>query len=202
MPLSIRLPFKWLGLRLALSSLRVRLMLLVLIVVLPVLGLTLYTHLERRRLAVIEVQDNAMRMTSLAANNLAQFTESTHQLLVALAQIAYTPEDMARCNARLADVLGQSRPYTNLGVVAADGSLLCSGAPLGRQSLANHAWFRRAIQTRSFVVGDYQADPVMGEATFNFAYPILDDASQVPAVIFATLNLPSIEHLASQIQLP
>jgi signal transduction histidine kinase len=199
----IRSLFKLLDIRLALSSLRVRLMLLVLIVVLPVLGLTLYAHLEGRRLAVIEAQGNAMRMTRLAAGNLAQLTEGARQLLIALSWFGGTSDtDMAHCSARLADVLERYPLYVNVGVVAADGSLLCSGAPLDHRNLADHAWFQRAIQSRGFVVGEYRADHTLGEATFNFGYPVIDAADQVQAVVFASFDLTSMGYLADQIQLP
>ena len=80
----------------------------------------------------MEVQDNTLRMTRLAAGNLAQLTDGARQLLIALARFADTSNvDAARCSARLADVLELYPLYVNLGVVAADGNLLCSGAPLG-----------------------------------------------------------------------
>ena len=195
--------FQSTGIRHALASLRVRLMLLVLIVVLPILGLTLYAHLERRRLAVVEAQNNAMRMTRLAAGNLAQLTDGARQLLIALARFADTSNmDAARCSARLADVLELSPLYVNLGVIAADGDLLCSGTPLGHRNLADHAWFQRAVQTRGFVVGEYQAEHALGETTFNFGYPVVDDAGHVQAVVFASFDLTSMGYLADQIQLP
>jgi len=203
MSFPIRSPFKASDIRLALSSLRVRLMLLILIVVLSVLGLTLYTHLEGRRRAAIEVQDSALRMTRMAAGNLAQLTEGARQFLIALSWFADTSNiDAARCSARLADVLELYPLYVNLGVIAADGSLLCSGAPLGHRNLADHAWFQRAIQTRAFVVGEYQADRALGETTFDFGYPVVDDAGHVRAVVFASFDLTSMGYLADQIQLP
>jgi signal transduction histidine kinase len=203
MPLFVQTLFQSTGIRRALSSLRARLMLLVLLVVLPVLGLTLYTYLEGRRLAVIEVQGNAMRMTRLAAGNLAQLTEGARQLLIALSRFVGTSDmDMARCSARLADVLELYPLYVNLGVVAADGNLLCSGAPLDQRNLADHAWFQRAVQTHSFVVGEYQVEHALGEAMFNFGYPVVDAADQVQAVVFASFDLASMGYLADQIQLP
>jgi len=203
MSFPIRSLFKSSNIRLALLSLRVRLMLLILIVVLPVLGLTLYTYLEGRRRAAIEVQDSALRMTRMAAGNLAQLTEGARQFLIALSRFADVSNgDVAPCSARLADVLELYPLYVNLGVIAADGTLLCSGAPLGHRNLADHAWFQRAIQTRGFVVGEYEADHALGETMFNFGYPVVDDAGHVRAVVFASFDLTSMEYLADQIQLP
>lgn len=184
-------------------SLRVRLMLLVLIVVLPLLGLTLYAHLEARRLALIEVQDAAMRMTRMAASDLAQLTEGARQLLIALAQFAdVSGAGPVNCATRQANMLKLSPLYMNLGMVSADGNLLCSGAPLGHRNLADHTWFQRTVQMNGFVVGDYRADRVSGEATVNFGYPVVDNAGYLQAVVFASLDLTSMEYVADRIQLP
>lgn len=46
--------------RLSFSSLRARLLLLVLLAALPALGLILYTDLEQRRLAATQAQEDAL----------------------------------------------------------------------------------------------------------------------------------------------
>ena len=48
--------------RFSFSSLRVRLLLLVLLAVIPALGLMLYTGLEQRRLAAVHAQEGALRV--------------------------------------------------------------------------------------------------------------------------------------------
>ena len=65
------------------SSLRARLLLLVLLAVIPVLGLILYTDLEQRRLAADQAQGDALRFVRLAAADQTQLIQGTDQLLAA-----------------------------------------------------------------------------------------------------------------------
>ena len=69
------------------SSLRFRLILLVLLAVLPALGLILYTAVEQRRLATTEVQENALRLARFAAADQDNLIEGARQLLIALARL-------------------------------------------------------------------------------------------------------------------
>ncbi len=186
------------------SSLRVRLFLLVCLAVLPAFGLALYTDLEQRRLAAVEVQDNAVRLTRLTASNLAQFVEGARQLLVAqsVEQSRARASDW-ECGAYLADLLEQYPLYASLGVIGAEGDLVCSSHPFTRPvNLAGHAWLQRVVQTRSFVVGEYQADRVAGETALNFGYPVLDAAGQVRVIVFAALDPAVIDRLAARAKLP
>ena len=69
------------------SSLRVRIASVILLGVLPMLGLTLYTYLEERKLVMAHMQDDMRRMVSFIANDQEQLLDSTRQLLFALALI-------------------------------------------------------------------------------------------------------------------
>src|SRR4029450_11158262 len=106
------------------GGLRVRLIFLVLLAVIPALGLILYSGLERRRLAGQEVQENALRLSRLAASNQQRVIEDAHQLLVALARLpevrAGDPDDSSALFARL--LQGYPR-YANLGAIRPDGDI-------------------------------------------------------------------------------
>lgn len=56
-------------LRFLFAGLRGRLLLLVLLAVIPTLGLTLYTHLELRRLVVADVKTEPLRLARFAASH-------------------------------------------------------------------------------------------------------------------------------------
>lgn len=71
--------------RFSFSSLRARLVVLVLLAVLPAFGPILFTGLEDRRRAAAEVQDNALRLARLAASGQDRLTEGGRQLLPGLA---------------------------------------------------------------------------------------------------------------------
>ncbi len=66
-------------------SLRLRLLLLVLLVLLPAAGLLVYTATEQRRVAIVDAQDSAVRLAAFASSSQQQLIDMTRQLLAALA---------------------------------------------------------------------------------------------------------------------
>src|SRR3989304_8659827 len=84
-----------------------------------------------------------------------------------------------------------------------NGHLLPSALPFpGRINLADRAYFRRAMATLDFAIGDYQVGRVTGKSTVNFGYPLVSDAGEITAVVFAALDLAWLSKLAAEAQLP
>ncbi|MBD2101369.1 PAS domain S-box protein [Leptolyngbya sp. FACHB-261] len=186
-----------------LSSLRARLVLLVLLAVIPALGLVLHSASMQRRYAESRVRENLLRYTKFAAANQKQATEGTRQLLIALSELPQLREGNADCNRLLAKLLENYPAYTGFGVVDAKGNWICS-APLTQQqvNVADRSYFQLARDTRDFAIGEYQIGRVTGKATLNFGYPILNEAGQVQSLVIAALDLAWLEQLAAEVQLP
>ncbi|MBI2363565.1 MAG: hypothetical protein HYV01_00955, partial [Deltaproteobacteria bacterium] len=127
------------------SSLRVRMILLVLLAVIPALGLIFYTAQEQRRSASIEAQQNALRLARLVSANQQGLIEGGRQLLTALAQVPVIQDGQpAACGAFLENLLRAYPLYANFGVTGPDGEIFCSGLPLkGRVNAADRAWLQR-----------------------------------------------------------
>lgn len=190
--------------RFSFASLRVRLLLLVLLAVVPALGLTVYTNIELRRLAAVDVKAEAMRLVRIAARDQEDSIKDTRQLLFALAQLTEVKNgDPAVCSAFFARLLGQYPQYTLLGVIAPDGALFCSARPTDEPvNLADRDYFQSALQTHDFSIGSYQGTPLSGKATLDFGYPVLGETGRVEAIVFAALDLTWLNQLAAEAQLP
>jgi hypothetical protein len=156
------------------SGLRARLLLLVFFAVVPSFGLILYTAWDARRAAAIELQAHLLRSTRLVATDQERLVEGVRHLLVGLAQLREVRDRHGEtCSATAADLLRQDPNYANLAAAAPDGSLFCSGLPVTRPiNVSDRAYFRRALETRGFVAGDYQIDRATLKPTINFAYPV------------------------------
>lgn len=186
------------------SGLRFRLIALVLLGVIPALGLILYTAAEQRRYAKEEVQESALRLAWLVAADHERLLDEARQLLLTL---AYIPEvssgSQPACNQILAELLGQYPQYANLGVIGMDGSLLCNGVMPGSDiNLAKFPFVERALREREFIAGDYQLDPITGNPTITFSYPVIDESDYIRSVVFASLNLNWLNQLVTAAQLP
>src|SRR5215831_11713904 len=186
------------------TSLRTRLLLLVLLAVIPALGLTLYTNLEERQLRKAQVQEQAMRLSRIVSADHERLIEEARRLLVNLARIpAVRDPNPAACNPLFADLLTQHSSYANLAAIDADGNVFCSALPMtGLVYVGDRVYFRRAVETRELAIGEYQIGRVTGKASVNFGYPVLDDGGHVRAVVLVALDLAWLNELASQAGLP
>jgi signal transduction histidine kinase len=186
------------------TGLRVRLMLLVLLAILPALGLAVYSAWGQRREAGTRVQTNARQLTVIAAAGHERLVEGARQLLTSLARLPEVRTDNhEECNALFLDIEKQYRAYANLGAIDLSGNPFCSALPLpDHVNLADRLYFRRAIETRGFAVGEYQVGRITGKPTVNFGMPVFDEEGGVRAVVFAALDLAWLNELASNAGLP
>ena len=173
------------------SSLRTRLMVLVLLAAVPAFGLTLYTDIEGRRRAAEEVEAAAVRTVKLVASGQEHLIEDVRRFLIDVAELPEVRTQRSReCNERAARLLQYSPSYANIGAVSATGRWFCSALPLhGPASVADRAWFQRTVRTRAFAVGEYQVDTIANKAVVHFGYPVLDDYGRIQAVVTAGLDL-------------
>jgi diguanylate cyclase (GGDEF)-like protein len=187
------------------ASLRVRLILLTLVVLVPALGLLVYVADRDRENARDEVKSRVLYLARLAAAEESQIIQSTRQLLQHLAQ---TPEargeiSQAACNEMVARQIKLYFHYNNLGVIGPGGIRFCSVLlPEQSTDLSMRTYYRRAVETRDFSVGDYQLGTSTGSAGVGFGYPVLEATGEVRGVVFATLNLEWLGKSLARAQLP
>ena len=175
----------------SLRSLRVRLLLLVLVAVLPAWGVIVYTASEQRRIAIAEIQRNVLRLAEFNAREEEQVFQGTRQILIALANfVRKTDENPSECSAFCADLLKQFRRYANIGAIKPNGDVFCSAVPLDKpENAADQSWFRRAVESGDFAVGDYHVGRITKKSVLVMAYPYRIVGDDQAAVVFAALDL-------------
>ena len=195
-----------------LATLRIRLLGIVLLVALPALGLVLYSGLQQRRLAEGRSLAEARRLTDLAC---AEIDEAVRDSRVFLESLARVPEvqsgDVAACETLLRNVLSRrggiaaaglylldgerppapgSSAYGNIALVDLQGRVLASAVPLpGPVNVSDRLYFRRALATRAFAMGEYQIGRITGRPGLNVGYPVLGPDGAPRAVVFAAIDL-------------
>jgi steroid delta-isomerase-like uncharacterized protein len=171
--------------------------------VLPAVGLLLVTVTEQRDDAVEKASADAQQLARLAAADQGRLIESTRQLLTVLARLPEVQAGGESCNVLFADLLTQFPRYTNLGVIALNGTATCSGVPAPPNVyLGDRAYFQQAVQTQAFAVGEYQIGRITNEPALNCGFPILDDNGALVGVVYAALDLDSLGQFAAQARLP
>lgn len=187
------------------TGLRMQLMLLVLLAVIPAFGLMGYTAISQRQQAAVNAERDAMNLARLAAQEQNQLIAATHQLLFMLSQLPAVkqPNNGAACSRILAGLHKPYPYYTNFGVATPDGRIFCSALPMTRLvNITDRSYFRRAIQSRDFSIGDYQTGRITGINAINFGYPVFDASRNIKAVVYAALDLSWLNKLITGIELP
>lgn len=185
------------------SSLRVRLLLLVLLALVPAFGLIVYTAWEQRQSAADEAKEKALNVVRDAVEQQGQLIADTRRILGALArQPVVMSIQRGACPSFLTGQLKQHPTYSNLGVIDLNGALRCSARPYeGAINLRDRIYFQKTVETRDFSVGDYQIGRVTGKATVAFGYPIFDNRGKLRGVVFAALDLEWLNRLVAQARL-
>ncbi len=190
--------------RFFLSSLRSRAILLVLLAVLPLLALTLYSHVDQRKRAISEVQRDEL----VAARNLAAILETlirnNRQLLETLVQLPQVQRrDPDGCNALFASLLVQTPYLADIGAADHQGWVFAS-APAASEpvNLADRPYFRKTVLTRAFAVGEPLLCRLSGKYGLTFSYPILDDMGHFQGLVFVSLDLHWLGSLLAKSDFP
>jgi signal transduction histidine kinase/ActR/RegA family two-component response regulator len=185
------------------ASLRLRLLLLVLLAVVPALVVTVYSDLQVRERRSADAGEQALRLARLAAADQEALVGAVHDLLRTLADLPQVRSgNVAMCQPELVRLLGRYPRYSNLGLIASDGTLTCSALSGGGVYLGDRLYFTEAVRSRDFAVGEAQIGRVTQRATINFGYPLVDESNNVLGVVFAALDLDWLKIYANKAQLP
>ncbi len=186
------------------ASLRARLLVLVLLTLLPVLTIFAYTGLEQRREAANDAREHAELLARLVANDYRRFLDEGRQRLALLATVPQvTGADPGLCQAMLARFLKGDARFANFGVIGRDGRVRCSAVPLKEPvNTSDRAYFRQALATRAFAVGEFQIGRITRAPVLVQAQPVPDALGEVKGVVFAALKLARLGELARAAGLP
>ncbi len=186
------------------SSLRARLVALVLLAMLPALALTLYGGLQARRTAANAATQDALRLARLVASRQEAVQEGGRQLLAAVASLpTVLINDAAVCGKALAALKPQLPIYQNFGVINLNGEVWCSAIPLQQPvNTLDRYYFQQVLATHDFAVGDYQIGRITGAEAINFAYPVFNRAGAMVGVAYAAYDLHQLQQLSSDLDLP
>jgi signal transduction histidine kinase len=180
------------------SSLRMRLVILILIAVVPALGLMLYNTAEQEQLDAAAVQKDLSRLATLYAREERQLLEGSRQVLITLAAfLVLHHEDSQACSAFFADLIKDFRRYANFGAVKENGDVFCSAVPLAEPiSAGDRRWFQRVMQTGQFTVSGFQVGRITGKPVLLMAYPWTASGKSATGAVFAAIDLAWLNRFA------
>ena len=168
-----------------------RLLLVVSAALVPALALQAWIEHDSNRIRQLLVQDEALRLVRLVADQQQRIAEGAEQALAAIASAGSVQTRKSdACSALLARLLALEPRYNSASVLGLDGQVICAGAPADPAvNAADRPFFRLALRTGGFVVGDYAIGRISGQPTLHMARPFRDPDGQVAGVVTVALNL-------------
>ncbi|HEY5996861.1 MAG TPA: PAS domain S-box protein, partial [Candidatus Deferrimicrobiaceae bacterium] len=177
-----------------LSSLRTRLLLLLVAALLPAFVLIVHSGMEQRSDAIAEMQGHAHEIADASAAEENGLITEIRQLLMTLARLPTFRSGSGEAFRQLGNELLKDNPrIQNLARIDLDGNIVASVFPLSRPvNVADRSFFRNAVSSGNFAIGDYQIGLVDGKTTLDFAYPVRKEDGSLSAVLFAAIDLDRI----------
>lgn len=132
---------------------------------------------------------HAQAMADGVARRQSQLVVDARAVLTVMAQLPRLVDDPVFCSDLLRGLLASNDVFVNLGVIGADGRVLCSALPFpDGLNLGDRSYFRRALETKNFAAGMYQTGRITGVPGINFGLPVTRVDGTVQAVVFAAIG--------------
>jgi PAS domain S-box-containing protein len=186
------------------STLRSRLIALILLILIAAFALILQTALQQRRLALIHTQENLFRLARHAVSEHEQLIEGARQLLVGLAHLPQVQNYQGDlCSRLFQKIVAELPTYGSLIAAKPNGDVFCRSAPASRpMNIADLSTFQRTIETRAFTVSELSSGPTSDKPAITFSYPSLDIRGNIKAYISIGMDLRWFHNVAAQANLP
>ena len=187
------------------SSLRFRLILLVLIATLPALLLTVFNGIEQRAQIEADALESALQLTQFAAEKNEILIEDTRVILISLSHaMNFEGDDLHGCGHLFVHLKDEYFPFYSAFYVAdLDGNILC-GMPDGDvpADLQSCHHYQSLIAAEDFVVSEYHICRNTGKGVISMGYPIWDVNDNKIGVINVGIDLMWFTDFALGAQLP
>ena len=185
------------------SSLRGRLIGLVLLALLPAFGVILFTDQRHRASIASQVQKSALGSARVIATEQRRIFENAHQLLITLARLPQIREqNSVACEKILAGLLEPL--YVDLGVFDSKGNLLCnaSGSRAYKRRHLKNSFIHRVVENQDLSVGEVQRDASNGKTVIELGFPVSDSPGILRGIAFVVLDYSWIVRITAASHLP
>jgi two-component sensor histidine kinase len=164
-------------------SLMARLYLLIALAVIPAIGLVIYNDYEDLQRLEIEAETQALRAARLLSGEVDRTIESVRGLLNTTAEAPSIQRFLQPdCSEYLVRLARANPNFTTLQYFKPDGIPAC-GTPSSGIAVSDRPYFRRALSSNAFVVGDYTTGRGSGVPILPFAFPVHADGKTIGILV-------------------
>ncbi len=174
-----------------------RLLLLVALALMPPLLFGIANDVSQRNERAAALDAAAMAESRSVQDSLVLIADGARRLLIAVSAVpAIRAEDQAACSEYLKSVSGKLENFTLLANVDTTGDILCNdaGSPRRSFSVADRAYFQRAMATGKFASGDLVVSTVTHRPSLHFALPVRSPRDTVDSVVVVSIDQEWLAH--------
>ena len=185
----------------SISSLRSRLILLILTAMVPAFALILESAAKYRELTATQIKQNVLIAARAIASEQDRILENAHEFLVTISRVPQIRErERAACHKILAGLLEPR--YADLVVADPNGTPICTALSTGNSLASSRGpHHNRTVESSDFAVGDIRRHPRNANFILDVSYPVLNHPGSVRAVVSAVLDLSWINRMAVETHL-
>ena len=186
------------------GSLRSLLVVLVIAAIAPLFGFSVFKAVLSVDEDLQQATQNLQDVGTAVAVTQERLADSARQLLVSISKVPKLAdrkdEDCAGYFRGLYETL---KVYTNIGIISADGKIICHSAPTGAGDYAgDRSYFQDAMTQGRFVASGYLVGRISKKPLIAFALPVTDAQGNHTAVVFAALHFGELAKAVADIKLP
>lgn len=173
------------------------LLLLIMLVTVPVAGLTLYSSFERRADDEAQAQAEALRLAQAYEGHLDSSIRAAGLVLRPIAGLmgivpSLDDVELSACQGFFAP-LGDAEHPNLVGVIHPDGRFLCANTELPEgATMAGFSFLERLPNATGAETAGVEPSPVDGSFTIPVGYPIRNAQGEYTGALVALLGLPSL----------
>jgi signal transduction histidine kinase len=187
------------------TSIFTRLMLLLVVSYIPIVVIIFWSYESQLQKAQLDVQEDAVQQAHEIALFYRQYIQQLEDMLLLLSQTHFIKAwDMELCMEVIPDMLGQFPNWSNIAVIDAEGTAVCSSIPetVGL-SFLDRLFITEALQTGRVSYSGFLIGRVTGRATLAIAMPLLDSDNKIRGIIGIAVTLDGqSEYIAQEVLRP
>ena len=186
------------------SSVRGKIVLIVVLGTLPIAIFSMVMGIYGVRLAVTRLERDARDLSDLIFQLYNKKIDEAYLLLTTLSQIPQMQAmETSICTSMFDHLFEQSKGYTGFTIVTAEGDVIASNPPItGPLNFSDRPWCQSVMRRRQFTVGEYQMGRISRKPVQVLSYPILDEIGEIQAVLTAGLDLEWIRRIIEDPEIP
>ena len=188
----------------AFRTLRSLMVVLVVAAIAPLFAFSVIRTVINTDRDLVSARQNLEFNASAIAQAQERVADSARQLLVSVARVPGLVDGAGgECASYFRNLISDLKVYTNIGIISAQGTILCHSAATDVGNYAGDREYFRAAMTRDgMVASGYLLGRITNNPVVVFAMPVKGALGQTTAVVFAALRVEELAKAVGAVNLP